>query len=92
MRTYAQPEQSAPLPEALANINSRVLDDRMLKRILNPEIFTAFAECRASGQRMSKGAANELAQSVREWAQSKGCVGYSHLFSPMRGALHGEKL
>ena len=92
MRTHAYPEQPAPLPEALANINSRVLDDRMLKKILNPEIFTAFAECRASGQRMSKGAANELALSVREWAQSKGCVGYSHLFSPIRGALHGEKL
>lgn len=92
MRTYSHPEQPDPLPEALANINSMVLDDRMLKKILNPEIFTAFAECRASGQRMCKGAADELAQSVREWAQSKGCVGYSHLFSPMRGALHGEKL
>ena len=42
MRTHAHSEQPASLPEALANINSRVLDDRMLKRILNPEIFTAF--------------------------------------------------
>ena len=64
MPTYAHPEQAAPLPEALANINSKVLDDRALKRILNPEIFTAFAACRASGQRMSKGAANELAQKL----------------------------
>jgi glutamine synthetase len=92
MSTHALPEQPAALPEALANINSRVLDDRALKKLLDPEIFTAFAECRASGHRMSKGAADALAQSVREWAQSKGCVGYSHLFSPIRGALHGEKL
>ena len=41
---------------------------------------------------MGKDDANALAKSIREWAQSKGCIGYSHWFSPLRGPIHGEKL
>jgi glutamine synthetase len=79
-------------PAALANINSKVLDDRMLRSILEPDIFTAFSACRADGDPMAKAHANSLADSIRKWAQSKGCIGYSHWFSPIRGPLHGEKL
>ena len=83
---------SVALPAALANINSKVLDDGILKKLVDPEIYFAFEKCRASGRPMSKSDANALATSIREWAQSKGCIGYSHWFSPMRGPIHGEKL
>ena len=89
---YLHGKQSESLPAALANINSCVLDDVVLKKLVDPEIYLAFDECRASGTPMSKAAANALAESIRLWAQSKGCVGYSHWFSPMRGPVHGEKL
>lgn len=90
--TYDPPAQSVGLPDALANINKNVLDDAILKKIVDPDVYWAFATCRATGLRMEKAHANELAKSIREWAQSKGCIGYSHWFSPMRGPVHGEKL
>ena len=89
---YDAPRQTAALPTALANINSNVLDDAILKKLVDPETYYAFARCRATGLPMDKPAANALADSIREWAQSKGCIGYSHWFSPMRGPIHGEKL
>jgi glutamine synthetase len=90
--THDAPKQTTVLPPALANINSKVLDDAVLKKLVDPEIYYAFARCRATGLPMEKDAANALAKSIREWAQSKGCVGYSHWFSPIRGPIHGEKL
>ncbi len=90
--TYDAPTQTAALPPALANMNSNVLDDAILKKLVDPDIYYAFARCRATGLPMDKEDANALAESIREWAQSKGCIGYSHWFSPMRGPIHGEKL
>ena len=90
--TYDAPAQTAALPPALANMNSNVLDDAILKKLVDPDIYYAFARCRATGLPMDKADANALAKSIREWAQSKGCIGYSHWFSPLRGPMHGEKL
>ncbi len=86
------PQQVISLPEALANINAKVLDDRTLRTLVDPEIYMAFETCRATGTPMEKTQANALAKSIREWAQSKGCVGFSHWFSPVRGPHHGQKL
>ena len=90
--THDAPTQEAALPPALANINGYVLDDAILKKLVDPDVYYSFARCRATGLPMEKDAANALAKSIREWAQSKGCIGYSHWFSPMRGPIHGEKL
>ena len=90
--TRDAPKHMTDLPPALLNINSNVLDDAILKKLVDPDIYYAFARCRATGLPMDKDAADALAQSIREWAQSKGCIGYSHWFSPMRGPIHGEKL
>lgn len=90
--THEAPTQEMALPPALARINSNVLDDAVLKKIVDPDVYYALAQCRATGVPMDRDFANALAKSVREWAQSKGCIGYSHWFSPMRGPIHGEKL
>ena len=90
--TREAPNKAAALPAALANINNQVLDNGIMKKLFDPDIYYAFEQCRKTGQPMEKNAANALANSIREWAQSKGCIGYSHWFSPMRGAIHGEKL
>ncbi len=90
--THEAPKQTTSLPAALANINAKVLDDGTLKKLVDPDIYYAFERCRTTGQPMDKKDANALATSIREWAQSKGCIGYSHWFSPMRGPVHGEKL
>ena len=90
--TYDAPTETAALPPALAKMNSNMLDDALLKKLVDPEVYYAFARCRATGLPMERHFADALAKSIREWAQSKGCVGYSHWFSPMRGPIHGEKL
>ena len=90
--THEAPTQEVALPPALAGINSNVLDDAILKKLVDPDVYYALAQCRATGVPMDRDFANALAKSIREWAQSKGCIGYSHWFSPMRGAIHGEKL
>ena len=90
--THEAPTQEVALPPALARINNHVLDDAILKKLVDPDVYYALAQCRATGVPMDKNFANALAKSVREWAQSKGCIGYSHWFSPMRGPIHGEKL
>ena len=90
--THEAPTQEVALPPALAMINSNVLDDAILKKLVDPDVYYALAQCRATGVPMDRDFANALAKSIREWAQSKGCIGYSHWFSPMRGAIHGEKL
>ena len=90
--THEAPTQEVALPSALARINSNVLDDAILKKLVDPDVYYALAQCRATGVPMDREFANALAKSIREWAQSKGCIGYSHWFSPMRGPIHGEKL
>ena len=90
--THNAPTQATTLPSALAHINSNVLDDAILKKLVDPDVYYAFARCRATGLPMERNFSNALAKSIREWAQSKGCIGYSHWFSPLRGPIHGEKL
>ncbi len=46
--THDAPQQTAALPPALANINSKVLDDAILKKLVDPDIYDAFARCRAT--------------------------------------------
>jgi glutamine synthetase len=89
---HEAPDQTVTLPDALANINTRVLDDDAMRRMVDSDIYDAFSRCRSTGNRMSKEDANALATSIRKWAQERGCIGYSHWFSPMRGPVHGEKL
>jgi len=90
--THEAPGQTTDLPAALANINTRVLDDDAMRRLIDPDIYDAFTRCRSTGIPMSKEDADTLATSIRKWAQERGCIGYSHWFSPMRGPVHGEKL
>ena len=90
--THEAPRSTTGLPPPLANINANVLDDAILKKLVDPDVYYEFARCRATGLAMDRYSKNELAKSIREWAQSKGCIGYSHWFSPMRGPIHGEKL
>ncbi|MCO4764548.1 MAG: glutamine synthetase III [Myxococcales bacterium] len=86
------PQQTVSLPEALGNINAKVLDDRTLRSLVDPAVYMEFDSCRKNGGRMGKAGANAVAKSIREWAQERGCVSYSHWFSPVRGPHHGQKL
>ena len=60
--THEAPRQEAALPPALANINTDVLDDAILKKLVDPKIYYAFARCRATGLAKDKEEVNGLAK------------------------------
>jgi glutamine synthetase type III len=79
------------LPLALKQLSSRVLDDAAMRATLGGELYAAFASARDNGTVLDKATRRALAARVREWAQAQGATGYAHWFSPVRGAVHGEK-
>lgn len=82
---------TARLPVALEQLSTRVLDDAAMRATLGGELYAAFASARDSGAVLEKSVRRALAARVREWAQAQGATGYAHWFSPVRGAVHGEK-
>eukprot|EP01006_Ploeotia_vitrea_P016050 TRINITY_DN46519_c0_g1_i2.p1 TRINITY_DN46519_c0_g1~~TRINITY_DN46519_c0_g1_i2.p1 ORF type:complete len:777 (+),score=491.56 TRINITY_DN46519_c0_g1_i2:123-2453(+) len=74
------------LPEPLQGLASRVFNDAIMRRVLEPETYQAFRRCQASGQPMSKAHANSLALAMQRWAMGHGCVNYAHWFSALRGS------
>jgi glutamine synthetase len=95
VRAYNVPVSrfQAPVPNSLADINENILDDNAMERVLGPANFQAFQHSRATGEQLSKTTKNEMARDIREWAQARGAIGYTHWFSPVRGnTRHGTKL
>jgi glutamine synthetase len=80
------------VPDELKDINTHVLDDLAMERILSNKNFDIFMAARRTGEQIPKQVKNEMARDIRNWAQSKGAVGYTHWFSPVRGPNHGTKL
>eukprot|EP00005_Dracoamoeba_jomungandri_P002478 CAMPEP_0174251834 /NCGR_PEP_ID=MMETSP0439-20130205/1535_1 /TAXON_ID=0 /ORGANISM="Stereomyxa ramosa, Strain Chinc5" /LENGTH=714 /DNA_ID=CAMNT_0015332259 /DNA_START=91 /DNA_END=2235 /DNA_ORIENTATION=- len=81
------------IPRPLMQVNDKVLQDSELRSLIdNPSVWENFVRVRETGQRMPKEEGQYLAAIIRQWAQKKGCTGYAHWFSPIRGVTHGEKL
>ncbi len=70
--THDAPKAVTSLPEALANITAKVLDEGTPRKLVDPDIYCAFERCRTNGQPMDKADADALAMSVREGTRSKG--------------------
>ena len=51
--THDAPTQAAALPSAIANMNSNVLDEAILKKLIDPDVYHAFAA--VSGDRAADG-------------------------------------
>eukprot|EP01080_Neovahlkampfia_damariscottae_P007957 gene7958-12424_t len=77
-------------PQTLQDLAKNVFTDSVLKSTVSEGTYTAFKNTQKSGKAMPKKEAGELADALRDWAMSKGCVTYAHWFSPMRGR-NGEK-
>ena len=47
--THGAPAHPVALPSSLANLNGNVLDDAILMKLVDPDVYYAFARCRATG-------------------------------------------
>jgi glutamine synthetase len=61
-----------------------------MQKYISKETFDAFKKWMAEGKIISIDQANEIANSMKEWAISKGATYYTHWFQPMTG-LTAEK-
>ncbi len=86
----------ATLPDSLTDIGSHRFDDHKLKSSVSSEAYSEFHACLASGDALTKSAANEVAQALMNFALERGAVNYAHWFSPVRtgaaGSANGLKL
>lgn len=80
------------IPVQLHNINRAVMDDCVMRRELDPDVFKKFEAAKNTGAELDKPTKKAIAKSVRDWATRHGAVGYTHWFSPIRGPQAGTKL
>jgi len=75
------------LPDALANIGSKVFDFNTLE----PATLRAYKRAVTEGTPLEDKYKDKLAQAIQNWALSKGAVNCSHWFSALRGT-NAEKV
>jgi glutamine synthetase len=80
------------LPDQLANMSRRVLNDSNMAEVLDPDLFARYVSARNSPNQLSTADKDHIAAAVRAWAQEQGCVSYTHWFFPMRGVTAGDKI
>ncbi|HQP92288.1 MAG TPA: glutamine synthetase III, partial [Candidatus Omnitrophota bacterium] len=61
-----------------------------MKKYLSKKTFDAFSQWMNEGRQITLAQANEIADSMKDWAISKGATYYTHWFQPMTG-LTAEK-
>ncbi len=70
------------IPELFA---SMVFNEELMKERLDAGVFSAWKQCVQSGQPLSAGAAESIAQAMCAWAVEKGATHFCHWFQPMTG-------
>jgi len=64
---------------------SDVFNEATMRQRLPAEIFTVWKDCVSTGSQLPLNAANEIAESMKNWAIEKGATHYTHWFQPMTG-------
>jgi glutamine synthetase len=62
----------------------------VMKKMISEKTFRAFKKWQEEGVVITMGAADEIAQAMKEWAIERGATSYTHWFQPMTG-LTAEK-
>ncbi|MEK0445533.1 MAG: Glutamine synthetase [Verrucomicrobiota bacterium] len=58
----------------------------VMKEMLKPDTYASVLSTIKSGQKLSEGVADEVADAMRVWAVGKGATHYAHVFYPLTGA------
>ena len=64
---------------------SDVFNEAAMKQRLDPDIYNAWKQCVKNGTPLELSVANEIAESMKQWALEKGATHYTHWFQPMTG-------
>ena len=64
---------------------SMVFNEERMKERLSPMAFGAWKKCITEGNSLDLATANEIAESMKQWALEKGATHYTHWFQPMTG-------
>ena len=64
---------------------SDVFNEATMRERLSKEIFDAWKQCIATSSPLPISVANEIAESMKNWATEKGATHYTHWFQPMTG-------
>lgn len=58
----------------------------LMKETLTPETFKAVEKTINEGTKLPEGAADEIAEAMKNWAVSRGATHFAHVFYPLTGA------
>ena len=64
---------------------SMVFDDRVMKAVLNADVYQSLRKTIDQGAKLDPGVANAVAAAMKDWAVSKGATHYTHWFQPLTG-------
>ncbi len=70
------------LPEIFG---SDVFNEATMRQLLAKPVFDAWKNCIRSGSPLPLEVANEIAESMKNWATAKGATHFTHWFQPMTG-------
>ena len=65
--------------------SSMVFDDATMESLLPKQTYKALQNTIKNGERLDEGVATVVANSMKDWAISKGATHYTHWFQPMTG-------
>ena len=67
------------------SFGSLVFDDKVMRSMLSAEVYRSLRKTIDEGAPLDIGAANAVAQTMRDWAVEKGATHYTHWFQPLNG-------
>jgi glutamine synthetase len=62
-----------------------VFGEDAMKKYLPEDAYLSLKAAVQSGQKLSRGLADVIANGLKEWAQQKGCTHFAHWFQPLTG-------
>ncbi len=68
-----------------AIFGENVFTQKVARQFLSEEAFKSLNSSIKSGQKIDRSMANQIANGLRAWAESKGVTHYSHWFQPLTG-------
>jgi glutamine synthetase len=69
-----------------AIFGENVFNHRVAREYLSDEAFKSLMNSIKSGQKVDRDMANQIANGLRHWAESKGVTHFTHWFQPLTGA------
>jgi glutamine synthetase len=72
-------------PKVSSYYGCNTFNEETMKKVLSDKTFAAFKKWQDGGAVISEKQADEIANTMKEWAISKGATSYTHWFQPMTG-------